>query len=69
MMLAESGKLVLLGLAFGIPAALVLARFLSGLLFAVHSTDPLTFVGVIILLSLAARGGKGLFRSHQISQV
>jgi hypothetical protein len=54
MMLAESGKLVLLGLAFGIPAALVLARFLSGLLFAVHSTDPLTFVGVIILLSLVA---------------
>ena len=51
LILAESGRLVLLGLAVGISAALVLTRFLSTLLFAVHPADPLTFAGVAILLA------------------
>ncbi len=51
LILAESGKLVLLGLAVGIPAALALTRFLATLLFAVRPADPLTFSGVAILLT------------------
>jgi putative ABC transport system permease protein len=54
LILAESGRLVLLGLAVGIPAALVLTRFLSSFLFAVHPADPLTFTGVAILLAAVA---------------
>jgi ABC-type lipoprotein release transport system permease subunit len=44
----------LFGLAAGIPAALVLARFLSTLLFDVCPVDPLTFIGVAVLLALVA---------------
>ncbi|MFZ0878558.1 MAG: FtsX-like permease family protein, partial [Candidatus Acidiferrales bacterium] len=52
LILSESARLVLLGLAIGIPVALGLARFLSNLLFAVRPADPLTFVGVALLLTL-----------------
>ena len=46
LVLGESAKLVLFGLAAGIPAALILTHFLSALLFGVTPTDPLTFIGV-----------------------
>jgi putative ABC transport system permease protein len=48
----ESTKLLLLGLAIGIPAALALMRFLSTLLFGIAPTDPLTFAAVALLLAL-----------------
>jgi predicted permease len=54
LILAESGKLVLVGLSIGIPAALVLTRFLSIFLFAVRPADPLTFAGVAVLLTAVA---------------
>ncbi len=54
LVIAESVKLVALGLAVGIPAAFLLTRYLSTLLFAVHPGDPLTFVAVALLLSLVA---------------
>jgi putative ABC transport system permease protein len=54
LILCESAKLLLLGLAFGIPAALGLGRFLSNLLFGVRPADPVTFVGVATLLTLVA---------------
>jgi putative ABC transport system permease protein len=54
LVLAESAKLVLIGLAAGILTALGLSRLLSNLLFAVRPTDPLTFVGVGILLIAVA---------------
>jgi putative ABC transport system permease protein len=54
LILGESAKLVLLGLAVGIPVALGLARFLSSLLFEVHPADPLTFFGVAVLLTAVA---------------
>jgi putative ABC transport system permease protein len=51
LVIGESAKLLLLGLAVGIPAALVLTRFLSTLLFGVAPTDPLTFAVVALLLA------------------
>ncbi len=52
--LGEAAKLMSLGLAVGIAAALVLTRLLSGLLFGIHSTDLPTFAGVSLLLVLIA---------------
>lgn len=46
MVLGQGFRLVLLGLAVGIPVALLLSRVLVGLLFQVSNTDPWTFVGV-----------------------
>jgi putative ABC transport system permease protein len=54
LVLGESAKLVLFGLAAGIPAALILTHFLSALLFGITPTDPLTFIAVALLLMLVA---------------
>ncbi|HEV2422530.1 MAG TPA: ABC transporter permease [Candidatus Acidoferrales bacterium] len=54
LVIREAAALVSWGLAAGIPAALVLTRFLSSLLFAVRPADPSTFIGVAILLMLVA---------------
>jgi ABC-type antimicrobial peptide transport system permease subunit len=54
LILSQSAKLLLLGLAVGIPVALVLTRLLSNLLFGVRPSDPITFAGVAILLALVA---------------
>ena len=45
-----------MGLAVGIPAALLLTRFVSSLLFGVRPGDPLTFAGVGLLLAAVALG-------------
>src|SRR5262245_29188732 len=47
-------SLVVVGLACGAPPALALGRVLASLLLGVGSADPITFVGVVILLALTA---------------
>lgn len=54
LVIGESARLVLFGLAAGVPAALILTHFLSALLFGIAPTDPLTFAGVALLLLLVA---------------
>ena len=54
LVLEQGTKVVLLGAAMGIAAALGLSRFLSGLLYGVKPTDPLTFLGVTIVLVVVA---------------
>jgi putative ABC transport system permease protein len=54
LILRQGMTLVLLGVAVGAAAALALTRLMRGLLFEVGATDPLTFVTVAALLSLAA---------------
>ena len=44
--------LALIGIAAGVVGALSLTRLMSGLLFNVNATDPVTFVGVAVLLTL-----------------
>jgi len=54
LVLGEGVKLVLLGAAIGIAAALGLSRLMAGMLYGVSATDPLTFVAVpIVLLGVA----------------
>lgn len=43
--------LTLVGVALGLGAALTLTRMLSGMLFGISATDPLTFAGVSVLLT------------------
>ena len=47
-------KLVSFGIALGLVAALLLTRVLAGLLFGISATDPMTFVGIsVVLLAVA----------------
>jgi len=47
-------KLAVMGVCIGIGGALVLTRFLSSLLYGVKPTDPLTLVGVSLILTAVA---------------
>jgi ABC-type antimicrobial peptide transport system permease subunit len=54
LVLGEGMKLVLVGAAIGIAAALGLSRLMAGMLYGVSATDPLTFAAVpIVLLGVA----------------
>jgi predicted lysophospholipase L1 biosynthesis ABC-type transport system permease subunit len=52
LILGQGTKLALIGVAIGVAAAFGLSRFLSSLLYGVKPTDPLTFLGVTIMLVL-----------------
>jgi putative ABC transport system permease protein len=54
MVLGEGLLLALIGIAIGVASALVLTRFLRSMLFEIKPTDPATFLGVAILLVIAA---------------
>jgi putative ABC transport system permease protein len=47
-------RLVGTGLLIGIPAAIALAQLLRGALYGVHATDPVTLIGIPLLLSTVA---------------
>jgi putative ABC transport system permease protein len=50
----QGALLSMAGIALGIIASVFLTRFMSGLLFGVGKTDPLTFSGVAIALTVVA---------------
>jgi putative ABC transport system permease protein len=54
MVIGQGAKLSLIGVAVGIGGAVGLMRFLSSLLYGVKATDPLTFVAVSLLMTVAA---------------
>jgi ABC-type antimicrobial peptide transport system permease subunit len=54
MIIGQGIKLVLIGVAIGLAAALGLTRFLSGLLYGVKPGDPATLVAVSALLMAIA---------------
>jgi putative ABC transport system permease protein len=54
MVVGQGMRLALTGVGMGIVAALALTRFMASLLFGVSPFDPLTFVGVVFLLTLVA---------------
>jgi putative ABC transport system permease protein len=50
LILARGARLAGMGAGLGLAAALALTQLMKGLLYGVSATDPLTFVGVVILL-------------------
>jgi putative ABC transport system permease protein len=52
--LGEAARMAALGVVIGIGASLAITRLMSTLLFGISATDPLTFAGVAVLLSVAA---------------
>jgi predicted permease len=51
MVLRQAGKMVLLGVAAGLLCALALTRLMASMLFGVSPADPLTLLGVAIVLT------------------
>jgi predicted permease len=51
MIVSQGMRLVLIGLALGLTGAFALTRLFASLLLGVGTTDPLTFVGVAVLLA------------------
>jgi putative ABC transport system permease protein len=47
-------SLVAMGIIIGVPAALMLTRLMSSLVSGVASTDPITYVGVVVILTVSA---------------
>ena len=54
LVMAGCARLVIAGIAAGIFASLALTRFLTGMLFGVRATDPLTFAVVTFVLAAAS---------------
>jgi len=54
MILGQTLKLTLLGVGIGLAGSFVVARFLASLLFGVGTYDPITFLGVAVLLIAVA---------------
>jgi ABC-type antimicrobial peptide transport system permease subunit len=54
LILSQGAKLTLLGILIGVAASLVLTRLMARMLYGVSATDPLTFVGVVLILALVA---------------
>ena len=54
MVLREGMKMIVVGVAIGLLAAVGLTRLMASLLFGVSATDPLTFAGVAMILILVA---------------
>ncbi len=54
LIVTQGMKLALFGVGVGIAAAFALSRLVSGLLFGVAATDPLTFAAIAVLLVLVS---------------
>jgi putative ABC transport system permease protein len=54
LVLGEGARMAALGVGIGIAISMPITRLMSSLLFGISATDPLTFVGVAVLLSLVA---------------
>ena len=51
LIIGQGVRLTLIGLVIGLGTAFALTRVISSLLFGVKASDPLTFVGIALLLS------------------
>lgn len=54
LVLAEGARLILAGVGIGLVGAALLSRVMASQLYGVSSTDPITFAGVAVVLTLVA---------------
>ena len=54
LVVGQGAKMALFGVVLGLAAAMGLTRLMSGMLYGVSATDPLTFIAVAILLIFVA---------------
>jgi predicted permease len=54
MMLGEAGRMALIGIGAGLITSFLLMRLMSSMVFGVSTHDPLTFLGVAVLLTMVA---------------
>ncbi|HYL92370.1 MAG TPA: FtsX-like permease family protein, partial [Alphaproteobacteria bacterium] len=54
LVVGHGAKLVLVGVILGVLAAWGVTRIIAGLLYGVSATDPLTFAGVVVVLTVVA---------------
>jgi ABC-type antimicrobial peptide transport system permease subunit len=54
MIVSQGMRMVIIGLALGLTLEFALTRVFASLLLGVRTTDPLTFVGVALLLAAIA---------------
>jgi putative ABC transport system permease protein len=54
MVLRDAVKLALIGVVIGITAALLLTRYIAGMLYGVGQRDPVTFIAVTVLITVVA---------------
>ena len=54
LVLGGGGKLAAIGVVLGLAAAFGLTRLMASMLYGVRASDPLTFAGVALLLTLVA---------------
>jgi putative ABC transport system permease protein len=57
LIVGEGAMLALIGIALGVVASVILTRLIANFLFGVTATDPATFCGVSLLLTLVALVG------------
>ena len=55
MVLTRAARLVLIGVAVGLPAAWAASRWVESMLFGLTSTDPAAIGGAIVALAAAAQ--------------
>jgi ABC-type antimicrobial peptide transport system permease subunit len=68
MILRQTLVLLGVGLALGVPAAVLASRLVASQLFGVRAIDPLSFVGGIVVLAAAATGA-GLVPARRATRV
>jgi predicted permease len=60
MIVGETMTLIMIGIAFGLPAAILASRLITSQLFGLRPSDPLTFAAACLLLALIAAGASYL---------
>lgn len=68
LVLRETLSMVLAGIAVGVPAALLVSRFISGMIFGLSATDPLSIAVASLILMLVA-GLAGFFPANRASRI
>ena len=53
MVLRDTLKMVAIGVALGVPVSLAASRWITSYLYGVRPQDPLTYVGIVMLLAMA----------------